>query len=300
MHPIRFQWQWLSKLILLFILAVPSVCSAVVARLETSFGLIDVQLYDTGAPLTVANFLTYVKSKAYDNSFFHRNVPGFVLQGGGFTWDAVNSKIKAVPSNAPVVNEFDISRSNVRGTIAMAKIGADQPGGGPDSATNQWFFNLANNASNLDNQNGGFTVFGKVVNSGMSVVDTIAALPIYQDPSPSFPFPNLPIDTSSPSNLVIIKKITTLPATSKNSDRIFAYLESLYPDQLKPYNSLKTGYLKSKSSSGYYYRNYPASSKKIVAVYNGKVYWGNKLSSRYLTLIGSVTQLLKDASKNGF
>ena len=103
------------------------------------------------APLTVQNFLNYVNKGAYNNSFFHRSVANFVVQGGGFQW--VNGAAQAIPSDKPVKNEY--SASNIRGTLAMAKVGGD-----PDSATNQWFFNTINNASNLNNNNGGFTVFG--------------------------------------------------------------------------------------------------------------------------------------------
>ena len=122
-------------------------------RFETNLGNIDVQLLPADAPKTVANFLQYANSGAFNGSFIHRSVPSFVIQGGGYTWSNSAGPV-AVPSNAPVVNEFKIS--NTRGTIAMAKLGAD-----PNSATNQWFFNLVDNSSNLDNQNGGFTVFGR-------------------------------------------------------------------------------------------------------------------------------------------
>ena len=157
---------------MLVVLAIKPVESqATTVRLVTSFGPIDITLYDTQAPLTVANFLKYVNSGAFDNSFFHRSMPGFIIQGGGYTWNNTTNGVAAVPPLAPVKNEFSSSRSNIRGTIAMAKLG-----GNPDSATSQWFINLADNSSNLDNQNGGFTVFGQVSVSGMQIADAIAAL----------------------------------------------------------------------------------------------------------------------------
>ncbi len=149
-------------------------------RLGTFFGDIDITLYDDAAPATVANFLDYVNSGAYDDVFLHRLATGFVLQGGGFTYTAADG-VGNVPQNAPVVNEFGVP--NTRGTVAMAKLGGD-----PDSATNQFFFNLDDNRANLDNQNGGFTVFGRVVGDGMAVVDQIAALPrFFFGSSPSEP-----------------------------------------------------------------------------------------------------------------
>ena len=136
---------------------------------------IDVLLFDqdgVGAPATIANFIEYIEDGAYDNSIIHRSIPGFIIQGGGFAVE--NLGIVAIPENDPVENEFSSERSNVRGTIAMAKQDGD-----PDSATNQWFFNLADNSENLDNQNGGFTVFGEILNdSGLESIDAIAALPI--------------------------------------------------------------------------------------------------------------------------
>jgi cyclophilin family peptidyl-prolyl cis-trans isomerase len=144
---------------------------ATTVRLQTTLGNIDIELYDTATPRTVANFLAYLNSGAYNNSFFHRSVPGFIIQGGGYTWDNSPPNVNPINKNPPVVNEFSTARSNLRGTIAMAKVGGD-----PNSATSEWFINLANNSANLDTQNGGFTVFGKVTDASMTVVDAIAAL----------------------------------------------------------------------------------------------------------------------------
>ena len=146
-------------------------------QIHTSEGDVNVNLLDDEAPQTVQNFYNYVDAGDYDNSIFHRLASGFVLQGGGFKYNsaiaanptatppviASPASITAIPTNPAVQNEFSLSRSNVTGTVAMAK-----QGGNPDSATNQFFFNLANNndpnnPQSLDNQNGGFTVFGRLV-----------------------------------------------------------------------------------------------------------------------------------------
>jgi cyclophilin family peptidyl-prolyl cis-trans isomerase len=136
-------------------------------RGTNALGVADVELFDFEKPETVRNFLLYVRSGAYTNMFLHRLVPGFVLQGGGF---AVTNPASAdrfsnflsVTNYGQLTNEYDVGprRGNVYGTIAMAKLGND-----PNSASSQWFFNLANNTTNLDNQNGGFTVFGRVLES---------------------------------------------------------------------------------------------------------------------------------------
>lgn len=144
-------------------------------------------------PATAANFLSYVDGGHYQNTFIHRSVPGFVVQGGGFRVTGSPISIGNVTQFPAVVNEPKPSTTttpnNVRGTIAMAKLGSD-----PNSATNQWFFNLADNSSNLDNQNGGFTVFGRVLGSGMSAVDAIAAVPRfgYASPFDTVPLRNVP------------------------------------------------------------------------------------------------------------
>lgn len=142
---------------------------ATIVRFATSLGNIDVRMYDTATPLTVANFLTYTASNAYDGSFIHRAPHNFVLQGGGFTMTPPNS-VNEIESGPSVLNEFGIS--NTVGTLAMAKTGA-----GPNTATNQWFFSVGDNSSNLDNQNGGFTVFGRVIGNGLSVINAINTLP---------------------------------------------------------------------------------------------------------------------------
>ncbi len=168
--------------------------SAEVVRLDISVNtqneVVDLLLYDAATPITVQNFLNYVDDGAgafrYNGSFFHRSVSGFVLQGGGYTFDqslggfeydaqtdAYPGGLQKILTDAPIVNEFQGSGlSNVRGTIAMAKLAGD-----PDSATSQWFVNLADNSANLDTQNGGFTVFGEVLDNGMDIIDAFMLTP---------------------------------------------------------------------------------------------------------------------------
>ena len=124
---------------------------------------------------TAKNFLEYIKRDVYEGMIFHRSVPGFVVQGGGFSAPDVSLADGGMPSElenfGPIENQP--GNSNLRGTVAMAKIG-----GQPDSATNQFFVNLGDNAA-LDTQNSGFTVFGKVLGQGMDIVDTLASAQIY-------------------------------------------------------------------------------------------------------------------------
>jgi cyclophilin family peptidyl-prolyl cis-trans isomerase len=136
-----------------------------VVRIDTNVGKIDIELFDDVAPLAVTNFKNYIKKGRYDETFFHRLASGFVLQGGGFRYDDATGE-SSIPVDAPINNEFN--RSNLLGTIAMAKLP-----GNPNSATSQFFFNLANNSGSLDTTNGGYTVFGRVI-QGWSVIQTIA------------------------------------------------------------------------------------------------------------------------------
>jgi len=199
-----------NLLVLLF--ALPHAATATIVQVETDLGTVEINLYDNATPATVTNFLNYVNSGAFTDSIFHRSVPGFVIQGGGFVTN-INAQLSDITSNPAVSNEPVYS--NVRGTIAMAKLDTD-----PNSATNQWFINLANNAANLDGQNGGFTVFGEVT-TGMDVVDAIAGLPRYDFGSA---FTDLPLQNYSATDfantvpvnnthLVIVTAVTVIDTT---------------------------------------------------------------------------------------
>ena len=141
-----------------------------VVRFVSNLGTFDVELLDSDAPNTVANFKSYLDD--YTNSIVHRSISQFVIQGGGFTVDGAN--VSAIATTAPIDNEFNPANSNVAGTLAMAKLG-----GQPNSATSQWFINVENNSANLDSQNGGFTVFGRLIGEGLSVSQTINSLPTF-------------------------------------------------------------------------------------------------------------------------
>lgn len=194
--------------------------SATVVEMQTSLGPIQINLFDETTPKTVENFLSYVNSGAYANNVVHRSVPGFVIQGGGFTYTGPiefedGFTLDVIPTGANVENEPLLS--NVRGTIAMAK------GSDPDSAGSQWFINLVNSENSLDiaANSGGFTVFGQVIGDGMQVVDSIADLAIIQYASP---FGEVPIrnytqedvDNQVPvtdEQLVVISDIIVTDAT---------------------------------------------------------------------------------------
>lgn len=133
--------------------------------LETSEGKIVLELYPDRAPGTVENFLTYVRDGFYDGTVFHRVIPGFMIQGGGFTPD-----LEQKETREPIQNEASSGLSNERGTVAMARTSD------PHSATAQFFVNTADNP-NLDHGPGnpGYAAFGRVVD-GMDVVDAIAGV----------------------------------------------------------------------------------------------------------------------------
>lgn len=164
--------------------------------IETPLGNIELEMFVDDAPNTVANFLKYVNEGPYENSFIHRLEPGFVMQGGGWTFTDVGAR--EVSLFAPVANEFKVS--NTRGTVAMAKKENQ-----PNSATSQWFINIEDNSADLGNQNSGFTVFARVA-SGMDVVDAINDLQVVNQ-SPTFS--SLPVidltsgDTITTENLVM-------------------------------------------------------------------------------------------------
>ena len=138
-----------------------------VVLMKTSMGNIKIQLDPQKAPITVKNFLEYVKAGFYKGTIFHRVIPGFMIQGGGFT-----SEMQEKRANAPIKNEAGNGLKNDRGTIAMARTMI------VDSATAQFFINVVDNAplNHRDSMQGyGYAVFGRVI-SGMDVVDRIAAV----------------------------------------------------------------------------------------------------------------------------
>ena len=185
--------------------------NATIVEFQTSQGNIQVNLFDKSTPKTVANFLKYVNDGHYTNSVIHRVVDNFIVQGGGFEF-AGDWPLTRLPTTPAVLNEP--LYSNVKGTIAMAKLG-----GSVNSATDQWFFNLTDNSANLDVQNGGFTVFGQVIGDGMMVVDKIAKLSRCQDiPMINYSTQNCS-DQTTPGveNFVIINQIMLFD-TSEQTD----------------------------------------------------------------------------------
>lgn len=140
-----------------------------VVRLETNRGVIRVELFPERAPKTVENFLTYVRNDHYDGTIFHRVIPDFMIQGGGFTKD-----YERKPVRDPIRNEADNGLTNDRGTIAMARTGD------PHSATAQFFINVKDNDflnhSGKTRRGWGYAVFGEVI-SGLGTVDQISQVP---------------------------------------------------------------------------------------------------------------------------
>jgi peptidyl-prolyl cis-trans isomerase B (cyclophilin B) len=136
-------------------------------EMETSKGKMVIELFPEKAPETVKNFLNYVDAKFYDGTIFHRVIPNFMIQGGGFTSD-----MKKKSAGTPIKNEADNGLKNERGTIAMARTGD------PHSATAQFFINSVNNDflnhKSKTQQGWGYVVFGKVI-KGMEVIDAISS-----------------------------------------------------------------------------------------------------------------------------
>lgn len=163
--------------------------------LETNKGRIVIELYADKAPKSAKNFLAYVKAGHYNNTIFHRVIPGFMIQGGGFTPDMTEK-----PTRDPIQNEADNRVLNQRGTLAMARTGD------PNSATAQFFINLVNNgALNFTGKTPsgwGYAVFGNVV-EGMDVVDAIAQVPT----ATKGMYENVPTQP------VVIQKVTVLSAS---------------------------------------------------------------------------------------
>ena len=228
-------YQFYPILFLFFILILPSTASAIeIVRMDVQIGAnqydLDLELYDSLTPNTVTNFLNYTTSNRFDKSFIHRSVTDFVVQGGGYTFDpflggfdhdpvtnAYSGGLQEVPADAAIVNEFAGSGlSNVRGTISMARTSD------PDSATSQWFINQVDNTF-LD-AGDGYTVFGRVLDNGMNVVDQIASVPTFDLSSMHSAYATLPLsnyvsgDPVLQDNLIRINTITVIQRPVIESD----------------------------------------------------------------------------------
>jgi len=163
-------------------------------KLETSMGDIVIELSRSKAPITVNNFLTYVKEKEYDNTLFHRIIPDYIVQGGGY-----DLKFKDKKVNYKIVNESGNGMKNEAYSIAMARMND------PHSAKRQFFFNMKDN-ENLDpGRNWGYTVFGSVI-EGQEVLDAMAIVKTHV--SPEIGYPDTPVEP------VILKRATILPEPS--------------------------------------------------------------------------------------
>lgn len=207
----------------------PAIAGTVV-QFQTSINTFDVVLTDQATPRTVANFLNYVNSGAYNDTIFHRSVvfstnagpvpPAIadIIQGGGYNLQ--NGALTHIPTNAPIDNEVSTElQGNVRGTIAMAKTSD------PNSATSEFFFNIHDNSSILDdpNNSGGFTTFGHILapNNSAAALDTLGALPTYNLDNSTFATlpvvglteaqvqdPNTKLQTQ---NLLFLNKVSVIP-----------------------------------------------------------------------------------------
>lgn len=139
-------------------------------KLETSLGDIIIELRRNRAPITVNNFLMYVKEKQYDNTLFHRVIEDYIVQGGGFS-----TSMESLPAKYKIFNESGNGLKNIRYSLAMARMND------PHSANRQFFFNVNDN-DNLDpNKRWGYTVFAEVI-EGFDVVDAMAAVETHLDP----------------------------------------------------------------------------------------------------------------------
>ncbi|NNF51895.1 MAG: peptidyl-prolyl cis-trans isomerase [Gammaproteobacteria bacterium] len=167
--------------------------------LETSAGNMLIELNQERAPESVRNFLSYVDKGYYNGRIFHRVIPGFMIQGGGFDTDFEEGEL-----DKPIVNESRNGLSNLRGTIAMARTAI------PDSATSQFFINLVDNRRlDASEYRWGYAVFGRVV-EGMEVADAIAEVPT----GPAGPFM-----VNVPQASIVIERATRLESAEASSGK---------------------------------------------------------------------------------
>ncbi|MBL8497943.1 peptidyl-prolyl cis-trans isomerase [Nitrosomonas sp. JL21] len=179
--------------LMLFLFALNAAATSIKVEMKTNMGNMVLELYPDKAPKTVENFMRYVEDRFYNNTIFHRVIPNFMIQGGGF-----DTALKQKPTRSPIQNEAANGLKNEMGSLAMARTSD------PHSATAQFFINVANNEflnHKAPTQSGyGYTVFGKVI-SGIDVVQKIASLPTGSAG---------PFATDVPKSTVIIETMTKL------------------------------------------------------------------------------------------
>jgi cyclophilin family peptidyl-prolyl cis-trans isomerase len=194
--------------------------SDTIVRLNTNDGPIDLELFDAQDPATVTNFLDYIEQGDFNNDIFQRLAEGFVLQGGGFTFNPTTNTITTLTAGPSIVSEFNSAdpTANGPGTIAMALTGTDV-----NSGTDEFFFNLADNSASLDPQS--FTVFGQVLSGAdMRVIDTLANATVVDESSFNSAFNTFPLNNyngnnfpsdASTSNFDIITSATIVQQTEQ-------------------------------------------------------------------------------------
>jgi len=178
--------------LLIALLPAPALAQSPQVELKTSQGVVTLELYPDRAPKTVENFLQYVREGFYNGTVFHRVIPNFMIQGGGFTADMAQK-----PTRGPIINEAANGLRNNTGWVAMARTSD------PHSASAQFFINVKDNDFlNHPGQSGwGYAVFGRVV-GGMDIVNRIAAVPTAN----RGPHANVPVTP------VVIESARVLPA----------------------------------------------------------------------------------------
>lgn len=295
------EWKRTLRGVLLVAAAalLPGWAAATMVRVETPVGPLDIELYDAQAPVTVANFLTYVRDRAYDRSIVHRSARAgtspFVIQGGGFYVPTTTGVLTAITTRSAIQNEYSADRPNVRGSVAMAKLG-----GNPNSATSQWFVNMIDNTTTLGpTNNGGFTVFGRLTAPSLAVADAIAALPRLACTSPYGELPVLVSTTSCAAltveQLVLSPRVRELSvgATANASDRVFNYLEAVYPQYAAPATNV------SQIGFGYYFRQY-TKTNAYLGTRLGRVYYLLPENNGVPVDIGTIDEWVAQAAAAGY
>ena len=197
-----------------------------IVTVDTNFGNFQIELFPTAAPQTVANFLTYVDDGAYTDTIFHRSVPGSVVQAGGYlsastSFAGSTSPFIAIPTNATIPLEYGIP--NTLGTVAMAR------GSDANSATSQWFVNLANNSSTYapgGSDPSGYAVFGVVI-SGLSVLQEINSQPVHNLDNATFS--QLPVSSADQLAVVSSMKVDSIDGTVFTDTNVNGQLDAGEP-----------------------------------------------------------------------